>query len=55
MNWKLECIPQRKITFSNANQCQKEKQSGNNVDGVLNDIKDLESESAKIMFDAMFL
>ena len=33
------------MTFSYANQSQKEKQSGNNADVILNDFTDLESES----------
>ena len=36
-------------------QSRKEKQSGNNVDAVLNIFTDLESGSSKIMFDANFL
>ena len=38
-----------------ANQSKRQKQSGNNANVVLNDFTDLESESAKNMFDAIFL
>ena len=38
-------FPFRRWHFSYANQSQKEKQSGNNADAVLNDFTDLESES----------
>ena len=38
------CIPLSKMTFFLSNQSQKEKQSGNNADAVLNDFTDLESE-----------
>ena len=41
--------------FSNANQSKENKQSGNNADAVLNDFTNLESQSAKIMFDEIFL
>ena len=33
------------MIFSYANQSQKENQSGNNADAVLNDFTDLESKS----------
>ena len=42
------------MIFSYANQSQKENQSGNNADAVLNDFTDLESKSTEIMFDAIF-
>ena len=41
----LQLFPFRRWHFSYANQSQKEKQSGNNADAVLNDFTDLESES----------
>ena len=45
----------RRWHFSYANQSQKEKQSGSNLDAFLNDFTDLESESIKIMLDTIFL
>ena len=57
VNWNIEiiCSPFEDDIFSYANQSQKEKQSGNNADAVLNDFTDLESKSTKIIFDAYFL
>ena len=43
------------FVISDANQCQKEKQYGNNADTVLNVLTDLERKSAQIMSDAVFL
>ena len=47
--WKLEywkhVFLTRRWHFSYANQSQKEKQSGNNADAVLNDFLDLKSEN----------
>ena len=47
MNWNIEiiCSPFEDDIFFYANQSQKEKQSGNNADAVLNDFLDLKSEN----------